>query len=156
MARDRAATIQALRRLAERPGTPEEGETARSLLKQFGGVTWVPLPFNPSDFPPGTVVFYCYWCYRNDRAVVCKQSPKWQRGGWWMRLRFDRLKQPRWVPVTSTLGCHLGKEPFTGNVEETLYRRDVDWALKDAELRKRFEAHGISLRPWDQPVEQIT
>ena len=153
--RDRSKTIEALRNLAERPGTPEEGATARRLLEMFGGVEWVPLPFIPSDFPPGSVVFYCHWCSRNERATVRSKPPRWIQGQWWMLLKLDRLKQAGWYPVTSNLGCHLGKEPFAGNVEETLYRMDVDWALKDAEFRKQCAAHGISLRPWNEPVPQI-
>lgn len=33
--RNRTKTIEALRRLAERPGTPQEGETARRLLERI-------------------------------------------------------------------------------------------------------------------------
>ena len=33
--RDRQKTIEALRRLAERPGSPAEGETARRKLREF-------------------------------------------------------------------------------------------------------------------------
>jgi hypothetical protein len=33
--RDRAKTIESLRRLAERPGTPQEGETARRKLREM-------------------------------------------------------------------------------------------------------------------------
>jgi hypothetical protein len=35
--RDRSKTIASLRRLIERPGTPQEGETARRLLEMMGG-----------------------------------------------------------------------------------------------------------------------
>jgi hypothetical protein len=143
--RNRTKTIEALRRLAERPGTPEEGEAARLMLKRFGGKLWVPRLFDASMFPPGTQVFYCYWCYRNDPGVVCKQAPKMQRGQWWMRIKFDRLKQPRWVPVTSELGCHLGLEPFEGNDQETLYRRDVDWEQWDRDFEEQLRKAGIVL-----------
>lgn len=33
--RDRQKTIESLRRLAERPGTPQEGETARKKLREL-------------------------------------------------------------------------------------------------------------------------
>ena len=33
--RNRTKTIEALRRLAERPGTPQEGETARRILDRI-------------------------------------------------------------------------------------------------------------------------
>ena len=125
--RNKQKTIESLRRLAERPGSPNEGEIARRLLEQLGAKTWVGRPFDPSMFPSGTVVFYCYWCYRNDRGAVRTKPPKVIQGQWWMLIKFDRLKQARWVPVTSELGCHLALTPFEGNEQETLYRRDVDW-----------------------------
>jgi len=147
--RDRSKTIAALRRLIERPGTPHEGETARRLLEMMGGKDWVPHPFNPSEFPVGTRVFYCYWCYRNDEGTMCKQAPKWIQGKWWMRIKFDRLKQPRWVPVTSELGCHLGLKPFEGNDCEVLYHRDIDWEEHDREFIQRLKDLGIELN-WNR------
>ena len=143
--RDRSKTIASLRRLIDRPGTPQEGETARRLLKMMGGKDWVPRPFNASMFPCGTEVFYCYWCYSNDRGTVCKQSPKMERGQWWMRIKFDRLKQPRWVPVTSELGCHLGFTPFEGNDKDVLYHRDADWEETYRKMLEEFKAYGIEV-----------
>jgi len=154
--RDRKRTIEALRRLAERPGTPQEGETARKLLAQLGAVEWTRRPFDAAMFPRGTRVFYCYWCYRNDPAVIVQNVVKHIGGATWMCLKFDRLKKSRWVPVTSELGCHISLEPFTGNEAETLYRRDVDWAIKDEQFRRECAELGISLRPWNQPIKQIT
>ena len=102
--RDKTTTIAALRRLAERPGTPEEGEVARAMLNKLGGTDWVPLPFDPHDFKAGDVVFYCYWCYRNERGIVRNKPPKMSHGQWRMLIKFDYLKAARWVPVTSELG----------------------------------------------------
>jgi hypothetical protein len=144
--RDRSKTIASLRRLIERPGTPQEGETARRLLEMMGGKDWVPRPFNASDFPVWTRVFYCYHAYRNERGTICKQPPKMQRGQWWMRIKFDYLKQPRWVPVTSELGCHISKVIFIGNECETLYRMDVDWAENDRQFQEKLRALGIDVR----------
>ena len=103
------------------------------MLDKFGArACWTPKPFDPADWPLGTRVFYCYWCYSNKAGTMCKQAPKWADGKWWMRIKFDYLKQARWVPVTSHLGCHLGKVPFEGEVADTLYRGREDWQ----------EAHG--------------
>src|SRR6185437_9694615 len=121
MTRNRHRTIESLRRLADRPGTVAEGEAARKLLEKLGPNEWVPKPFDAVLFPAGTTVFYCYWAYDNQRGVVCKQPPKMQRGNWWMRIKFDRLKQPRWVPVTSIVGCHIGLQPFQGREQKILY-----------------------------------
>jgi len=153
--RDRSKTIASLRRLIERPGTPQEGETARRLLEMMGGKDWVPRPFDASMYPCGTVVYYCYWCYENDRGTIRTKPPKWIQGQWWMLIKFDRLKSARWVPVTSDLGCHLGFEPFVGNDQKVLYLRDVDWEIKDEEFKKSCAALGISLRPWDEPMQHI-
>lgn len=137
--RDKAKTIASLRRLAERPGSPNEGEIARRLLEQLGAKTWVPRPFEPKMFPPGTAVFYCYWCYRNDRGVVRTKPPKMIRGQWWMLIKFDHLKQARWVPVTSDLGCHLSLTPFVGDEAEILYHRDLDWEETIRQIVDKFE-----------------
>jgi hypothetical protein len=136
--RNKQKTIESLRRLAERPGSPNEGEIARALLEQLGAKFWKARPFAPSLFPPGTVVYYCYWCYRNDRGVVRTKPPKVIQNQWWMLIKFDRLKQARWVPVTSELGCHLSLTPFEGNEQETLYQRDVDWEAKMEERIREF------------------
>lgn len=138
--RNRAKTIEGLRAMAERPGTPNEGEIARMLLERFGVKEWVPLPFVPSKFPRGAVVWYCYWSYRNERGVIACDAPKWIQGqhSMWMRIKFDRLKQPRWVPVTSPLGCHIDTEPL--REEETLYRMTLDWERQDAELAAKLAA----------------
>jgi hypothetical protein len=138
MTRNRSKTIESLRRLAERPGTVHEGEIARHLLEQMGALSWTGLPFDGGMFPTGTVVFYCYRCYRNERGVICKQTPSSRHGQWWMRIKFDYLKQPRWVPVTSPLGCHLSREPFTGDKADTLYNMNIDWKENQRELFRKF------------------
>ena len=56
-----------------------------------------------------------------------------------MRIKFERLKQARWVPVTSPLGCHLSLTPFEGNEQETLYRMDLEWEEHDREWLARFD-----------------
>ena len=158
--RDKQRTIEALRHLAERPGTPQEGETARRLLALMGGVEWIVKPFDPALFPVGTTVFYCYWTYRNLRAVVMTGKDglyQTHRGQTWMRLKFTHLLHPRWVPVTSELGCHIALERFSGNEEETLYRGDIDWQERDREFREQCAALGIDLTPFDerQPAAQL-
>ena len=144
--RDRSKTIAGLRAMAERPGSPNEGEIAKRLLAQLGVKPWNPRVFNPSIFPRGTVVHYCYWCYENDRGVIACDAPRSQRGQWSMRIKFDRLKQPRWVPVTSPLGCHIDVFPFTGNEAMTLYRMDLEWEEKDAEFAAKLRKHGIGVQ----------
>jgi hypothetical protein len=69
-----------------------------------------------------------------------------EHGKWWMRIKFDHLKQARWVPVTSHLGCHLGATPFTGNDRETLCRGDEDWQMKDREWRDKLKSLGIKFK----------
>ena len=141
--RDRSKTIAALRRLIERPGTPQEGETALRLLNMLGGKEWVPRPFNPKMFPVGTEVFYCYWCYRNVRGTIINRSPKMRNNECWLGIKFDCYSRARWVPVTSELGCHISLDPFEGNEEEILYRGDIDWQEKDREFQEKLRSLGI-------------
>ena len=84
---------------------------------------------------------------------MCKQAPKWIQGKWWMRIKFDRLKQPRWVPVTSELGCHLGLKPFEGNDCEVLYHRDIDWEETYRKMLEEFRAHGIDVSRFESEEE---
>lgn len=128
--RDRNATIEALRRLAERPGTLSEGETAKRMLERFGAKLWEPIAFRASDFPAGTEIYYCYWCYKNERGVIRTKPPKYIQGRWWMLIKFEHLKQARWVPVESSLGCHIRKEPFQGDEAEVMYHMDTEWEAK--------------------------
>jgi len=143
--RDRSKTIASLRRLIERPGTPQEGETARRLLEMMGGKDWVPRPFDASMYPCGTVVYYCYWCYENDRGTVRTKPPKWIQGQWWMLIKFDRLKSARWVPVTSELGCHLGLKPFENNEYQVLSHMDIEWEETYRKMLDEFRACGIDV-----------
>ena len=62
-----------------------------------------------------------------------------------MRIKFDRLKQPRWVPVTSNLGCHLGFTPFVGNEKGVLYHKDIDWEETYRKMLEKFKAYGIDV-----------
>jgi hypothetical protein len=142
--RNKAKTIESLRRLAERPGTPNEGEIARRLLEQLGARFWKGRSFDPQVFAPGVTVYYCYWTYRNERGVICKQPPKTIRGEVWLRIKFEKYKQPRWVPVTSPLGCHLSYKPFEGDEQETLYRMDLEWRERDKELAEMLKHAGLS------------
>lgn len=152
--RDRSRTIAALRALAERPGTPEEGETARRMLAIFGGKEWIPRPFNVSEWPAGTRLFYCYWCYDNDAGTVRTKPPKFIQGQWWMLIKFDRLKTARWVPVTSELGCHIATSPFSGDEQESLYRGDVDWKEWDIELAAKLGVSHPNFRMTVEPERE--
>jgi hypothetical protein len=141
--RNRRKTIESLRRLAERPGTPAEGETAHRLLEQMleqmGAKSSPPIPpriFSLGQFPRGTQVYYCYWCYDNARGVIDCNGPKVLDSQIRMRIKFDRLKQPRWVPVTSKHGCHIALAPFRGDEAELLYNY---WADSIDELREKQE-----------------
>jgi hypothetical protein len=62
-----------------------------------------------------------------------------------MLIKFDRLKTPIWVPVTSELGCHLGLEPFKGNEQKVLYNRDIEWEETYRKMLEEFKAHGIDV-----------
>ena len=117
--RNRHKTIESLRRLAERPGTKHEGEVARQILERMEGNTPLPkvFPFNGSDYPVGTEVFYNYWAYpKNDPCAVTKGRDgayKVIGNQTWMRLKFDHLKSARWVPVTSVKGSHISRTPLS-------------------------------------------
>lgn len=125
MARDRRKTIAALRRLAERPGTPAEGETARRLLEKMAPMRTVK-PFLSAEFPRGVAVFYNYWAYReNEPCLIVGKEPKLIDGKTWLRMKFDKLKQPRWVPVTSVMGCHISRTPLPS--EESDYMCRTGW-----------------------------
>jgi hypothetical protein len=120
MGRNRRRTIESLKRLAERPGTPEEGKTARALLEKMLGN--IPKPFDPAEFPRGTAVFYNRWAYpQNDPCVIVGREPKIIQGETWLRMSFPHLKQPRRVPVTSRKGCHISKAPLAAADAEYLY-----------------------------------
>lgn len=140
--RNRHKTIESLRRLAERPGTPEEGKTARRLLEKMVGTLPGNRPFNADEFPLLAEVWYAYWCYRNEHGYIAAKQPKIAQGQTWMRIKFDHLKQPRWVPITSTgCGCHLSRTPFSEQNAEWLYHmggpQEPDWdaLLRDASRR---------------------
>lgn len=133
-------TIEALKRLAERPGTPAEGEVARAMLEKLG-VRHVK-DFDPAEWPEGKRVFYNYWAYFNEAGAVCKQPHKIQRGQIWLRIKFDRLKQARWVPVSSEhYGCHLTEQPMTR--EESKDTWNFDWRENERELWERLNRAGI-------------
>jgi hypothetical protein len=120
--RNRRKTIESLRRLAERPGTPHEGQVAAAMLERMAGTVPIPKPFIASEFPRGTAVFYNRWAYpQNDPAVIVGKEPKIIKGEVWMRMRFTHLKQPRRVPVTSAKGCHISKVPLSPEEAEYLY-----------------------------------
>jgi hypothetical protein len=38
-----------------------------------------------------------------------------------LRIKFDHLKTPLRVPVTSAKGCHIAKQPFSPEEAEYLY-----------------------------------
>lgn len=119
--RNRAQTIRALRALAERPGTPQEGIAARRMLEKMLDKKTAPAIFDPLKFPKGSTVFYCCWAYgKNARGVVRTKPPKIIRGEWWMLIKFDSLKAPRWVPVATGLGVHISTTPFTDEEAERL------------------------------------
>lgn len=106
--RNRRKTVASLRSLAERPGTPEEGATARKLLERMVGSVPAPKLFSAAEFPRGTAVFYNYWAYpQNDPCIIVGKKPKIIQGQTWLRMKFAHLKQPRRVPVTSEKGCHI-------------------------------------------------
>lgn len=121
--RNRRKTIEALRRLAERPGTPEEGATAARLLEQMAGNGPKRREFNADEFPLLAEVWYAYWCYRNEHGYIASKKPKTINGKTWVRIKFDHIKQPRWVPVTSSeCGCHISRTPFSAEEAEDLYQ----------------------------------
>jgi hypothetical protein len=118
--RNRRKTIESLRRLAERPGTTHEGENEKRALARMLERNPKVRPFNACDFPKGTLVFYNYWAYtKNDPCVVVGKQPKTIQSQTWMRLKFQSLKQPRWVPVTSVKGSHISTKPLSA--EEANY-----------------------------------
>ena len=118
--RNRRQTIESLRRLAARPGPTAEGETAQRLLEKMAGNGPVPKPFNLADFPRGTRIWYAYWCFRNVPGTIIGREAKIFEGRVWLRIKFDHLKTPMRVPVTSGKGCHIAKHPFSEQETEYL------------------------------------
>lgn len=69
-------------------------------------------------FKKGDRVYYNRWAYStNDPATVqgyVKPKPENHDHPWaWIRLKFDRLKSPRHVPIYSTAGWHLSHQPLS-------------------------------------------
>ena len=130
--RNRHKTIESLQRLADRPGTRHEGETARKLLGQMVGNLPILKPFDPTEFPRGTKVFYNYWAYPfNCPAAIVGKETKLIQGETWIRMKFDHLKQARRVPVTSAKGCHISKDRISADDAEYLVGyRLADWDAK--------------------------
>lgn len=146
--RNRRQTIESLKRLAERPGTPAEGETAQRLLEKMGGaVRQFPTPrmFSLSEFPRGARVFYCYWAYNNMPGTIACDGPNVIEGYVWMKIKLDYLKTPRWVPVTSRLGCHLSRDSFEGEEAKALYHMDWEWEEKAQEFLRKSGLRGFEV-----------
>lgn len=120
--RNRRKTIASLRRLADRPGTPEEGETARALLERMEGFVRPRRLFTESEFPRFTKIYYNYWAYAwNEKGIIVGKTPRQIQGQTWVRIKFDHLKSPRSVPVTSTKhGCHISREPISKEESDEL------------------------------------
>jgi hypothetical protein len=141
MTRNRRRTIESLKRLAERPGTPAEGETARRLLEKMGeniSPPYIGRVFTIANFPRGTRVFYQYWAYENATGAIACDLSKVIQGQIWMRIKFDHLKQARWVPVTSKRGCHLAQKPFHGDEAILLENLWVDSVEEFNEWRENI------------------
>ena len=127
--RNRRKTIESLQRLAERPGTKAEGETARKLLEKMTANSPSLKPFSIAEFPRGTAVFYNQWAYpQNDPCVIVGREPKIIKGQVWLRMKFNHLAQPRRVPVTSPKGCHISKYPLSD--EDAFYFHEQPWVSK--------------------------
>ncbi len=120
--RNRRKTIESLRRLAERPGTAAEGDTARLLLERMQGFIRPKRPFSELEFPRFTKIYYNYWAYgSNDGGVIVGKKPRQIQGQIWLRIKFDHLKSPRSVPVTSTKhGCHISRVPLSQDESDEL------------------------------------
>jgi hypothetical protein len=124
--------IEALRNLAERPGTEAEGRLARELLERVKVSTLAvgdavdrlqSVGLSPDEvraeirrrFPRGTRVYYNYWTYvENCPGTVTGYPVKPFREDWaWARIKFDYLKSSRAVPVYSAKGWHLSVSPVS-------------------------------------------
>lgn len=119
--RNRRKTIESLRRLVDRPGTPHEGAVAAAMLERLVGDEPQPKPFRMEDWPRMTPIFYSYWCYKNARGVIAGKAFKMIQGQWWIRIKFDHLKTVRIVPVTSSIGCHISKTRHSEEEATWLY-----------------------------------
>lgn len=119
--RNRRKTIESLRRLAERPGTVAEGETAQRLLDRMRGSVSISTRFDAGKFPRFTPIYYNYWAYPpNAPGTVVGRAPKEVQGRMWLRIKFAYLKNPRAVPVTSAHGCHISTAPLRPDEAEYL------------------------------------
>ena len=78
--------------------------------------------FDSSRFPRFTTIYYNYWAYKkNQRGVIVGKSHKEVEGRTWLRIKFDHLKTPRAVPITSVKGCHISTAPLAEDDCEYLY-----------------------------------
>lgn len=151
---------QALRNLAERPGTEAEGEVARAMLAKLDKAPTTEEEYidrfrdflktgsmddladavgprtcdcgtkyqtfstctnhalhermraqAPVLFPKGTRIYYNCWAYpANDPGTVvgyCKKPDMWG----WIRVKFDRLKNPLAVPIWHDGALRISTEP---------------------------------------------
>lgn len=86
-----------------------------------------------SRFAKGDIVFYNKWAYGvNDKGVIVGYV-KADHSNWgWVRVKFDRLKTSRAIPVYSIHGWHLSKHPlnFTeiGDLRYPDTGRGNEWA----------------------------
>lgn len=136
-----ARKIAALRALAERPGTEAEGAVAREKLAKLMAASPAP-PTTIMDsfadtirsavdrcvareelraeiqrrFKPGDLVYYNRWAYAANEAGIVKGYPKpTTDNAAWLRIKFDRLKTARNVPIFSEDGWHLSHTPLVAS-----------------------------------------
>jgi hypothetical protein len=84
------------------------------MLERLAANIPAPKPLILSEFPRGTIIYYSYWCYNNRRGTIVGKEPKIVEGQTWLRIKFDHLKAPRRVPVTSKqMGSHISTRPFS-------------------------------------------
>lgn len=117
--RDRAQTVAKLENLAARPGTPQEGETARRKLKEQRAkqvdemVYSEPVGFDASRFPAGTVVYYNSQISRPNRRAVVMDALFWlDKKEQYFRMRFDDRHSAATVCVHFNGKTYISAKPL--------------------------------------------
>ena len=151
--------IEALQRLAERPGTEAEGELARSFLKTLAAKHKIRIPerfVSEEDlrrkFPKGAQVYYNMWCYEPNAPGVVTGYAK-ERG--WIRIKFGHRKSYS-VPIyTERGGCHLSTEPLPLiDAYDLIHIHIPRWREQTLEIIERIGLENISVERRQAMIDQ--
>ena len=111
--RDRQKTIEALRRLAERPGSPAEGETARRKLREL-----------EAQMPPAPKIPLGYTPLQYERMTRAAAGKKYaQSEADFMANLADFFRGAGYVPRPTPKPAPTTWEDMEGVIRRNIYRR---------------------------------